>query len=179
MTIALAVVVDVRTASGIGISVSVILAILSAVVFAGLVASYYFPIRACVWAYRTVMRSLAKRALRSSLSLAMTQIQCLGILNKDGTVALRIKTESSHEDGVGSRFNVYDSVNDDLWGIVEAFESDDAIVLCRPIYRINPDFWEHLEARMLYDTSPPDVYLVSEVPTELMDELERLLDDWR
>ena len=177
--VTLTVIIDVRTASGIGISISIILAILSAVVFAGLVASYQLPVRASIWVYRAVMRGLAKRAVRSSLSHAMTQIPCLGILNRNGTVALRISIEGSNIVGVGTRFNVYDSVNDELWGRVEAFETDDAIVLCRPVYRINLDFWEHLEARMRFDTAPPGVYLVADVPTELMNEVERLLDGWR
>ena len=97
-----------------------------AVIFAGLTASYRYPVRVSIWAYRAVMRAFAKRAIRSSLSHAMTHIPCLGILNREGTVALRIRTESSHEFGVGSRFNVYDSVNDQLWGVVEVVEMDDA-----------------------------------------------------
>lgn len=179
LTIALVVVVDVSTASGIDISISIILAILSAVVFAGLVASYHLPVRASIWAYRKIMRSLAKRAIRSGLSHAMTQIPCLGILNRNGTVALRIGIGGSDIVGVGTRFNVYDSINDELWGRVEAVEVGDVTSLCEPTDRNNLEFWEHLEARMRFDTSPPNIYLVLEIPTELMDVVERLLDSWR
>ena len=109
----------------------------------------------------------------------MTHIRCLGILNRVGTVALRIEIGVSDGVEIGARLNVYDVANEELWGIVEVVETDDSTCYGQPYDRTNPDFWEHLEDRMRYDTSPPEVYLVRELPAGLLEMVELLLDQWR
>lgn len=179
LSVALVVIIDVRVASSWTVAATVVLSLLSSGAFSVAVASYGYPIDAMRWSYRSVMRTTAKRAVRASLSEALTPIACLGIIDRNGTVALRIA--AGRTDGMVPELplNVYDAVNSTLWGRVKVVEVNDAIAFCEPYDRNNPDFWGSLEDRMRTDTSPPGVFLVREVPTNMIALVNRLLDHWR
>ena len=104
-------------------------------------------------------------------------------MEKDGGVSLRIGSGELDNVTVGMPFNVYDSVNGELWGRVEAVEVSQETSLCVPTdvisEIINKEFWEHLESRMRYDTSAPNVYLTLELPADLLEIVESILEDWR
>ena len=129
--------------------------------------------------YRLTLGGIAKTAISSSLREALTPVACLGILNLGGTVALRADIPVSGEAGLGERFNVYDKANGDLWGRAEVIEVQETSFLCRPYDRVKPQFWEHIEERMHFSTSAPEVYLVRELPLEIRDVMYGLLDAWR
>ncbi len=156
----------------------VVVTILAAIIVATVAASYRILNRVAQWTYRGLMRKLAKRAIRSSFSTWLTRVECLGIINREGTVALKVTSLASVV--LTNRFNVYDNVNKELWGRVEVVQVDETTCLCVPYDRVNPEFWEHLEDRMRYDTSPPSVYLVRQLPeAELLEWVESILNIWK
>ena len=119
------------------------------------------------------------RAIRSSLAHAMTPIECLGIMERDGEVGLRIDSRASTGALPGAKLYVFDKVNHSVWGQVRIVEVEDDSSLCRVYDRTNSAFWERLEDRMAYDTSPPNVYLAWEVHATFLATVEWLLDNWR
>ena len=177
LSVALVAIIDVRAASSRTVAATVVLSLLSSGAFSVVVASYGYVFSAMRWSYRGVIRTIAKRAIRASLSDALTPIACLGIIDRNGTVALRIA--AGRTDGMVPELplNVYDAVNSTLWGRVKVVEVSDTIAFCEPYDRINPSLWNHLEDRMRTDTSPPNVFLVPEVP--VLDAVLHLLDNWR
>ena len=180
--IALAIIVNRDVLSVLSVLVAVLASLGISAVIAALIAGYRLPVRWATWAYRAVMRKLAKRAIRSSLSHAMIPVKCLGIMPKEGTVALRIDYGETNGAKLDMWFNVHDCVNNELWGQVRIAETNEMTSLCVPSNRINEDFWEHLEERMRFDTSPPNVYLVREIPPQFLesvDELLEFLNNWR
>ena len=82
---------------------------------------------------------------------------------------------------MGSQFNVYESTDNGLWGIVEVVDVRDFDCDCIPYDRANTFFWEELEHRVKFDTSAPsNVYFVRNIPdSEIADTVEELLDKWR
>ena len=150
-------------------------------VISTLIASYKLPLRWARWVYRSVMRRLAKRAIRSSLSQAMTPVSCLGIMETGGYVYLRLGIGSA--DGIRERFpfQLFESTANQLWGILEVVTVEENQCDCVPVIRVNEEFWTALENRMRSDTSPPpNVHLVVGLPPPIMKELsDWLLDNWR
>ena len=162
---------------------SVLVAVLASVgisaVIAALIAGYRLPVRWTTWAYRAVMRRLAKRAIRSSLTQAMTPIKCLGIMEREGYVQLRLDIGLSSGITEGFSFRLLESTDNRQWGIVEVVNVGDTHSDCIPIVRSNEDFWAALEDRMRYDTSPPsNIHLVIDLPESYMEWTEWLLDNW-
>ena len=160
-------------------ALDVIGSVLIAILLGYVAGSFRIGLRMLRTIYRSIMRKLAKKALRASLSVAMTRLVCLGILERNGGVALSVRIDATEEDGIDLILNVYDSVNDRLWGRVTLVEVQTSSCIYEDLDRINIDFWEHLEDRMTHDTSPPNVYLVRALPTNVLDLVERLLDNWR
>ena len=144
-------------------------------------AIYEIPIWATKFLYRRMLSYLAKKAIRSSLSHAATTIECSGILEIDNEVALRVQAGTTDGIAEGSRFNVYESTNNQLWGRVEAVSVRYYDCDCTPYDRGNVEFWEQLEGRMRYNTEkPPNVHLVRDVPiVYIMEQVENLLGNWR
>ena len=144
-------------------------------------ALYMLPIRLLVRMYRSMLTTVAKKAIRANLSHAMMPIECTGILIIDNEVALQVQAGSSDGIEEGNQFNVYESTNNELWGRVvvvnvRSFDCD-----CVPTDRVNINFWQELERRMRYNTSkPPNVHMVRDLPVIfLMEQVEKLLDAWR
>lgn len=168
--------------SVVNISVGILLALLASAATSALIASYGLFLRYFVWAYRAVMKALVIRALRSALSYAMTPVECSGILEIQGTVALKALAGEAHGIREGSKFNLYESTGATYWGSVIAIEVRASDCDCVPYDRANVAFWENLEYRMRYDTSkPPNVYLTrhaSDYETA-MDHIIALLRHWR
>ena len=167
-----------------GIAANILIGILALVtILATLSACYRFPVRWCSWIYRAVMRRLAKRTIRASWSQAMNPVKCLGIMERNDGVALRIDYGELDNARIGLLFDVYDSVNGERWGRVEVVEVSQKTSLCVPTdvvsEEINREFWEHLESRMRYDTSAPKVYLTLALPTDLRELVESILENWR
>ena len=131
--------------------------------------------------YRSIVRPLAKHAVRSSLKQAMTPMDCTGILDRNGTVHLKVALSDSGAIGEDDLLYVQEDVTDGLWGVVKVVEHmNDRYVVCAPIHRVNSQFWEHLEYRMGFNTTAPDnVYLVRAMPSDYWRVTENFLDDWR
>ena len=165
------------------LAVRVGVSLLIAVFFSVLVGFYRYFARLVVVVYRAAVRSLAKHAIRSSLKQAMTPMTCAGIMEQNGTVNLKIKLSDSSAVGADDLLYVHEKVNGAVWGVVRVVElSDDCHAVCEPTDRINRQFWEHLENRMGFDNSAPNVYLVRSTPSDYMGYalvVENFLDEWR
>ena len=148
---------------------------------AALIAVYRLPLRWVIGTYRAVMRRLAKRAIRSSVSQAMTPVECLGIMETRGYVHLRLGIGSADGIREGFPFQLFESTANQLWGIVEVDNVEENQCDCVPLIRVNEEFWTALEDRMGIDTSPPpNVYLVVGFPPPVTKEFtDWLLDNWR
>ena len=110
----------------------------------------------------------------------MTQLECLGILDRRGGVVLRVGIKAAEGTDFDQMLNVYDTVNNDLWGQVSLVEVQSSSSLYEPIDRANPEFWEHLEDRMKYDTSPPPgIRLERQFPDSIVTLLDQLLENWK
>ena len=166
---------------GLPMAVSILLVILAAaIVSAAVIACYEYPARWFRWTYRAVMRKLAKKAVRASLSQAMTPIECLGIMEREGYVQLRLSIGSSSGITEGFSFRLLESTDSQQWGIVEVVNVGDTHSDCIPIVRSNENFWAALEDRMRYDTSSPsNIHLMIDLPESYMQWTEWLLDNWR
>lgn len=152
----------------VNVFIDVVLALLTSVVIAALISAYRLYMRVWVWIYRAAMRWLVTRALNSALSQAKkTRIECSGIFDMQGTVALKILAGSSQGIQPDDKLNLYEATGDECWGSVVAVNVRESDCDCRPHDRANVDFWEHLEDRMKYDTrKPPNVYLALALDTE-------------
>ena len=179
--IALAIILTQDVLSILSVLVAVLASIAISAAIAALVAGYGFPLRWTNGAYRTVMRRLAKKAIRSSLSHAMTPIDCTGILETDFGFALRVQAGGLQGITEGSRFNVHESTDNRLWGKVIAVEVRDDDCDCVPYDRVNEEFWVEIESRLRTDTSAPsNVHLIRDaLDPGSLDGILRLLDDWR
>ena len=160
---------------------SVSLGLCSSVVLAALVACYRYPKLWLVASLRSTMRRVAKKAIRSSLSQAMTPVSCLGIMETGGYVYLRLGIGSADGIRKGFPFQLFESTANQLWGIVEVVNVETNQCDCVPVIRVNEEFWTDLENRMRKDTSPPpNVHLVIGLPPPIMKELsDWLWDNWR
>lgn len=155
--------------------------LVTSVALSMLIASYRFFVALVVGTYRSVVRPLAKHAIRSSLEQAMTPMTCTGILDRNGTVHLKVALTDSNVIGEGDQLYVHEEVDDGLWGVVRVVEYvEERSVICTPIDRTNSEFWEHLEDRMRFDTGAPNnVYLVRSIPSDFQRAIENFLNDWR
>ena len=178
--VALAVVVTLDALSILNLLVAILASLAISVAIAVLVAGYGLPLQWVNGAYRAVMRILAKKAIRSSLSQAMTPVECLGIMEREGYVQLRLGIGSSSGISEGFSFQLLESTDNRQWGIVEVLNVGDTYSDCIPIVRSNEDFWAALEDRMRYDTSAPsNIHLVIDLPESYVEWTEWLLDNWR
>ena len=156
---------------------------LIAALLASFAGFYPYFIRQAIAVYRSIIRPLAKHAIRSSLRQAVTPMACGGIMEQNGTVNLKIKLSDSSAVGADDLLYVHEKVNGAVWGVVRVVElSDDCHAVCEPTDRVNRQFWEHLENRMGFDNSAPNVYLVRSTPSDyqrVAHVVENFLDEWR
>ena len=93
-----------------------------------------------------------------------------------------LRVELSESVGVGENelLYVHERTNQERWGVVKVVEfGEEHSVICIPIDRSNPEFWEHLENRMKFDTgAPSNVYLVRLRPSDFQRAIENFLSDW-
>lgn len=155
--------------------------LLIAVVFSALVGFYRYFARLGVVVYRAAVRSLAKHAIRSSLKWAMTPMACAGIMDREGTVHLKIRIAEGVYVGNGSQLRVVEATDDEPWGIIEVVQvTKGDYAICEPIDRQNVEFWQSLERRMKTDTSPPqNIRVVREFPPDFLEPVEKILNEWR
>lgn len=179
--VALAIVVTRDALSVLSVVLAVLASLVISTAIAALIAGYRLPVRWANGIYRKVMRKLAKRAIRASLSHAMTPVRCLGIMEREGYVYLRLGIGTSDGIREGFPFQLFESTDNQLWGIVEVVNVEEHRCDCIPVLRINEDFWAALESKMKRDTSPPsNVHLIVGYPPPIMAELtDWLLDNWR
>ena len=155
------------------------LAVLAAL--AAFTGFYPYFVHLAVKAYRSIMRRLAKHAVRSSLKQAMTPMTCAGIMDREGTVHLKIRIAEGVYAGNGSQLSVVEATNDEPWGIIEVVQvTKGDYAICKPVDRQNVEFWQSLERRMKTDTSPPqNIRIVREFPPDFLEPVENLLNEWR
>ena len=179
--ITLAVIVTQDRLTVLSVLLAILLSLGISVVSAALIACYRYPKRWLLSAVRSVMRKTAKRAIGYGLSQAMTPVRCLGIMEREGYVYLRLGIGISDGIREGFPFQVFESTDNQLWGIVEVVSVEEHRCDCIPVLRINEDFWAALERKMKCDTSPPsNVHLIVGYPPPVMLELtDWLLDNWR
>ena len=155
------------------------LAVLAAL--AAFTGFYPYFVHLAVKAYRSIMRRLAKQAVRSSLKQAMTPMACVGIMDREGTVHLKIRIAEGVYAENGSQLRVVEATNDEPWGIIEVVQvTNGDYAICKPVDRQNVEFWQSLERRMKTDTSPPqNIRIVREFPPDFLEPVEKLLNEWR
>ena len=175
ITLGVAIALDLHLAVGVGVS------LVFGLVLSALIASYRYFASLVAGMYRSIVRPLAKNAVRSSLKQAMTPMTCTGILDRSGTVHLKVALTDSGSIGEDDILYVQETVNHGLWGVVRVVEFvEERFVICAPINRDNPQFWEHLEDRMRFDTTAPDnINLIRAMPTDYQRVIDNFLDDWR
>ena len=163
------------------LAVRVGVSLLIAVFFSALVGFYRYFARLVVVVYRAAVRSLAKHAIRSSLRQAVTPMDCVGIMDREGTVHLKIRIAEGVYAGNGSQLRVVEATNDEPWGIIEVVQvTNGDYAICKPVDRQNVEFWQSLERRMKTDTSPPqNIRIVREFPPDFLEPVEKLLNEWR
>ena len=103
------------------LAVRVGVSLLIAVFFSALVGFYRYFARLVVVVYRAAVRSLAKHAIRSSLRQAVTPMACVGIMDREGTVHLKIRIAEGVYAGNGSQLRVVEATNGEPWGITRSF----------------------------------------------------------
>ena len=161
--------------------IGVILALLASAVISALIAAYGLFLGGCAWIYRAAMRRVAARALNSALSQAeRTRFECSGIIEMQGTVALRVSAGRSQGIQLGDKFNLYEATGGAYLGSVVAVDVRESDCDCLAQDRANVDFWESY--RKKYDTSmPPNVYLVLDTDNyeTAIKRITELLRRWR
>ena len=90
LPILLAITLGVAIAAELHLVVAVGVSLMLGLVLSALIASYRFFTGLAVGIYRSVMRPIAKHAVQSSLKQAMTPMTCTGILDRNGTVHLKV-----------------------------------------------------------------------------------------
>ena len=155
--------------------------LLIAVFFSALAGFYRYIARLGIVVYRAAVRPLAKHAIRSSLRQAVTPMACVGIMDREGTVHLKIRIAEGVYAGNGSQLSVVEATNDEPWGIIEVVQvTNGDYAICKPVDRQNVEFWQSLERRMKTDTSPPqNIRIVREFPPDFLEPVEKLLNEWR
>lgn len=163
------------------LAVRVGVSLLIAVFFSALVGFYRYFARLVVVVYRAAVRPLAKHAIRSSLRQAVTPMDCVGIMDREGTVHLKIRSAEGVYAGNGSQLRVVEATNGEPWGIIEVVQvTNGDYAICKPVDRQNVEFWQSLERRMKTDTSPPqNIRIVREFPPDFLEPVEKLLNEWR
>ena len=152
-----------------------------AIFAATFVGFFRLPLRWLRRAYFGVMRMLARRTIYASIAQVMIPVECLGIMEREGYVNLRLKMGSTDGIREGFPFKVLENTGNRLWGTIMAVSVDEYECLCIPISMNNENFWSSLESRMRFDPSPPShVHFVAGYPSPMMEELIYwLLDNWR
>lgn len=163
------------------LAVRVGVSLLIAVFFSALAGFYRYIARLGIVVYRAAVRPLAKHAIRSSLRQAVTPMACVGIMDREGTVHLKIRIAEGVYAGNGSQLSVVEATNDEPWGIIEVVQvTNGDYAICKPVDRQNVEFWQSLERRMKTDTSPPqNIRIVREFPPDFLEPVEKLLNEWR
>ena len=185
LSVAFAIALAIIVAQGVLSVLSVLVAILASLAIsaaiAALIAGYRLPLRWGNGAYRAVMRRLAKKAIRASVSQAMTPVECLGIMEREGYVYLRLAIGSADGIAQGFPFQLLESTDNQLWGIVEVVNVEEHQCDCIPSVRLNEQFWASLESSMWHNTSPPpNVHLIVGYPPPIFEDMTVwLLDNWR
>ena len=108
-------------------------------------------------------------------------VQISGITPIENNVGIGLSV--GLQDGVfpGQRFVVFNTANQEKWGVLEVSEVWDRSCVCSVSDRTNPEFWDNLDSRIRSDASPPGgVTIRREIPEEdLYDWLQRILKSWR
>ena len=177
---ALFIVKYINSSGKLGLTVASAISIVLAAVAAYLIAIYRLYVRTARRIYRNIVRPIAKRAIRSSLSQHMTRFECTGIIDRDGTVALLVQPRQGIQLDLGETLNVHESAGNQLWGRLIVNEFHENSYICKLDERNNVEFWAHLEVQMKIDTSPPpNIYLVREFPENLLNFVDIMLDQWK
>ena len=183
IAIALAIIVGRGDFAIADVFIGVILALLASAVMTALIAAYRLYMRGGVWIYRATMRKLAARVHNSAMSQAKrTRFECSGIMEMQGTVALKILAGELQGIQSGDKFNLYEATGGAYWGSVVAVSVREYDCDCRLYNRANADFWESLEDRVMHDTSqPPNVYLALDTDDyeTAIKRITALLRHWR
>gem|GEM_PF-4915747 len=132
------------------------------------------------WLGRAIAKLIARNAIDSSFAEYNQRLYPLGVMDREGTVALRIQmqTQSLPLDAL---LNVFRESTGDILGVVQVVELlEQRIAVCTPHDRRMPEFWDGLEARMRRDrTQPEGVYLTLLEIDQAQEQVLRILDAWR
>ena len=141
IAIALAIIVGRGDFAIADVFIGVILALLASAVITALMAAYGLYIRGLGWIYRASMRRVAARTLNSVLSQAKrTRFECSGIMEIQGTVALKIMAGELQGIQPGDKFNLYEATGGAYWGSVVAVSVRESDCDCLLQNRANADF---------------------------------------
>ena len=117
-------------------------------------------------------------AIRKAAIVQSRTAKALGIGNRDGELVLGLEIGTQEGATPGARFRVA-TVSGETLGFGECIEVFETSCLCMVSDRINTDYWESLEGRMLTDPSPPaGVTFTGYVAEEILDTIRQLLEKW-
>lgn len=121
------------------------------------------------------------RTVRKAVESQTGTVQISGITSIEDDVGIGLSV--GLQDGVflGQRFVVFNTANQEKWGVLEVSEVRDHSCVCSVLDSMNQEFWDDLARRTRRDVSPPGgITIRREIPEEaLYDWLQRILKSWR
>lgn len=173
--------VDFRVLSVLYIAINSILIILMSLVGTILLMAGYFVVpRLLARVWRALLVNITLHTLQRVIETQSSMVQATAIGERQGSVVFRLETGSNSGVTYGTRFTVSNTATGEAWGVIEAVEADGYSCTCIVLDRINPEFWDELEARMRRDASPPQgVTIKRAFPEDIVEIINNLLNSWR
>ena len=160
------------------IAVVIVLAVLAAAAFSiALLLLYHVATVRIPRLLRRLAIWVTFRTVREALSRQAIAVEPMGITPIDDEVGIGLPLGLQEGLATGDRFVVLNAASQEKWGVIQVYETSENSCICSVFDRINPEFWDSLEARMRYNACPPKgVTIRREIPDEyLLDWLTRLL----
>ena len=146
-----------------------------------LILAYIFIVAGIPKFVKEVRVWITLKTVRNAVESQMGAVKASGITPVEDDVGIGLSV--GLQDGVfpGQRFVVFNTANQEKWGVLEVSEVWDRSCVCSVSDRTNPEFWDNLDRRMRSDAaSPQGVTIRREIPEEVLyDWLQRILKSWR
>ena len=146
-----------------------------------LIFLYYLTATVTSKLLKLVMAWITMRTIKSAVGSQSGIVQASGIASMESDVSIGLSVGSQNGAFQGQKFVVFNTTNQEKWGVLEVIEVRECSCVCLVFDRTNTEFWNDLERRMQYDPSPPKgVSIRMEIPEEVIyDWLPKLLISWR
>ncbi len=164
------------------ISITVLLAILVSATISIFLMLIYFLIAVGIPKFlKLIMVQVTLKTVKRAVESQTGTVQASGITSIEDDVGVGLLVGA--QDGVfpGQKFVVFNSANQEKWGVLEVSEVQEHSCICSVFDRTNPEFWDDLVRRMRRNASPPQgITIRREIPEEALYEwLQGILKSWR